>query len=177
LNLPGAVATRQCADTGIHSPFFLSEVFMTFSHWLLVAALVVQIYNVGTIWFVQIVVYPLFAKVGGAEYVTYHSDYTRRIPAVVIAPGFASFVLPVAVWWFLPDAVPLGLALVNIVMGLIGFLVTVGLEIPRHGRLERGGKQDGVIGELIRYNWPRTASITLSAAATLAMCFYAFTPV
>ncbi len=150
---------------------------MSFSHSLLVAALVVQIYNVGTIWFVQIVVYPLFAKVGGPEYIAYHTFYVRRIPAVVIVPGFASFLLPVAVWLFLPDGVPQGLALVNVVLGLIGLLVTVGLEIPRHGRLERGGKQEGVIGELIRYNWPRTISITLSAAATLAMCGYAFKPV
>jgi hypothetical protein len=52
---------------------------------------VLQFWVLGQIWFVQIIVYPLFAKVGATEYVAYHSFYARRIPAVVIAPGFASF--------------------------------------------------------------------------------------
>ncbi|MGE0628263.1 MAG: hypothetical protein AB7O43_10595 [Hyphomicrobiaceae bacterium] len=58
---------------------------------LLWAALVFWV--LGQIWLVQIVVYPLFAKVGEAEYVGYHRFYTRRIPLPVIIPGFASFLL------------------------------------------------------------------------------------
>jgi hypothetical protein len=48
------------------------------------------------------------------------------------------------------------------------------LEIPRHGRLEKGGKDDAIISELIRYNWPRTASITLQAGVTMAMLIWVF---
>ncbi len=45
----------------------------------------------------------------------------------------------------------------------------VGLEIPRHARLEREGKQETVIRELIRYNWPRTLALSGSALLTLLM--------
>jgi hypothetical protein len=54
--------------------------------------------------------------------------------------------------------------------------VTVALEIPRHHRLESGGKQEKVIEELIRYNWPRTLAITGSAFLTLMMLMQAFSP-
>jgi hypothetical protein len=130
-------------------------------------------WGLGQIWFVQIVVYPLFAKVGTAEYIGYHRFYTSRIPLVVILPGFASFLLPIPLAFFGPE-VPAWMTAANIAMGIVGLLVTVLLEIPRHGRLEKGGKDDAVINELIRYNWPRTASITSQAAVTLAMLVWVF---
>lgn len=129
----------------------------------------------GQIWFVQIVVYPLFAQVGEPDYVRYHSLYTRRIPLPVILPGFASFLLPVALAFYGP-AVPAWMNAANIGAGLVGLLVTVLLEIPRHGRLEKGGKNDAVIAELIRFNWPRTLSISAQAVVSLLMLLHAFGP-
>lgn len=149
---------------------------MNTPHIILLIALIVQIYNLGTIWFCQLAVYPLFAKVGPVEYASYHSHYTSRIMLQVIIPGFLSFVLPVAVLWFLPTSVPVWIAVANVAMGIVGLLVTVGLEIPRHNKLDHG-KDDRLIRELIAYNWPRTASITVSAVLTLAMTSHAFTPV
>jgi hypothetical protein len=67
--------------------------------------------------------------------------------------------------------------LTNAAGGVAGLVVTVALEIPRHARLEKGGKQDKVIRELVRYNWPRTVSITGSAFLTLVMLTAAFSPV
>ncbi len=130
-------------------------------------------WGLGQIWLVQIVVYPLFAKVGEPEYISYHRFYTSRIPLVVILPGFASFLLPIPLAFFGPG-VPVWLTAANIAMGIVGLLVTVLLEIPRHGKLERGGKNEVTISELIRYNWPRTASITAQAAVTFAMLTWVF---
>jgi hypothetical protein len=149
---------------------------METSHIILIIALAVQLYNVGTIWFCQIVVYPLFGKVGVVDYVQYHSYYTFRIPLPVIFPGFSSFLLPFLVLFYLPPGVPAWMAWANAFCGLVGFLVTVVLEIPRHNKLEREGKNDELIRQLIRFNWPRTLSITFSAALTLAMTLYAFVP-
>lgn len=70
---------------------------MDIGHGLLLAALCVQIYNLGTIWVVQRVIYPLFGQVGEANYITYHRFYVSRIPLPIIAPGFTSFAMPLAV--------------------------------------------------------------------------------
>ncbi len=125
----------------------------------------------------QIVVYPLFGKVGSSDDIVYHLFYTSHIMLVVIIPGFLSFFLPIVVFASLPASVPVWMALTNVVMGLIALAVTVGLEIPRHNQLERGGKNDRLIAELIACNWPRTASITVSAALTAAMVVWAFVAV
>jgi hypothetical protein len=147
------------------------------SHLFLLLWSVVIFYVLGEIWFVQIVVYPLFARVGEDEYVDYHRFYSSRIPLPVIVPGFASFLLPLALVFFRPESVPLWMAIANAACGLAGLFVTVALEIPRHARLEKGGKQEPVIRELIRYNWPRTFSITASAVLTFLMLTAAFAPV
>lgn len=149
---------------------------MGYGHSVLLFALFIQIYNLGTIWFAQIVVYPLFGQVGASEYISYHRYYSSHIPLPVIIPGFLSFFLPLAVVAVLPDSVPFWMALLNVGMGLVGLAVTVGLEIPRHNQLERGGKNEKLIAELIAYNWPRTASITVSAALMMAMVVWAFVP-
>ncbi|HEY9647885.1 MAG TPA: hypothetical protein V6C88_16030, partial [Chroococcidiopsis sp.] len=144
----------------------LSQLFLMF--W---AALVFWV--LGQIWLVQIVIYPLFAKVGAADYVYYHRFYSRHIPLPVIIPGFASFLLPVALALYGP-IVPLWMSTVNIAAGIIGLLVTVMLEIPRHARLEKGGKNDATIAELIRYNWPRTLSISAQSVISFLMLCYVF---
>lgn len=149
---------------------------MDFANWLLLLWTVLILYVFGQIWLVQIVVYPLFARVGGSEYVAYHTFYSNRIPLPVILPGFASFLAPFALIFFGPDSVPAWMYLANATCGLVGLLVTVLLEIPRHARLEKGGKQEAVIRELIRYNWPRTVSITASALLTTLMLTAAFRP-
>jgi hypothetical protein len=141
---------------------------------LLWTALVLYVF--GQIWLVQIVVYPLFAMVGEKDYVTYHRFYTSRIPLPVIVPGFTSFLLPLALPFICPEAIPAWLHWSNIAAGMIGLAVTVFLEIPRHGRLERQGKDFRVIGELIRYNWPRTTSITAQAIITMLMLTYIIGP-
>jgi hypothetical protein len=148
-----------------------------FAHLLLLFWTVIIFYVLGGIWFAQIVVYPLFGKVGEDEYVAYHRFYSSCIPLPVIVPGFASFLLPIVLVFLQPDAVPVSLALANAACGLVGLFVTVALEIPRHARLEKGGKQETVIRELILYNWPRTLSITGSALLTLLMLNTAFSPV
>lgn len=127
----------------------------------------------GQIWLVQLVVYPLFGKVGPAEYIDYHSFYTRHIPLPVIIPGFASFLLPIPLAYFGPT-VPTWMSAANIAVGIVGLLVTVLLEIPRHSRLEKGGKNERTIAELIRYNWPRTLSISAQAVVTFLMLHYVF---
>ena len=149
---------------------------MDASHWFLLLWTALIFYVLGAIWFVQIVVYPLFGMVGPDEYVGYHEFYSSRIPLPVILPGFASFLLPFALPYFGPPSVPGWIYAANAACGVAGLLVTVFLEIPRHARLEKGGKQGRAIRELTLYNWPRTLSITGSAFLTIPMLAAAFVP-
>lgn len=139
---------------------------MTDSQAWTMAGLLVSTWAAAQLWFGQIVVYPLFAQVGEAEYKSYHRFYARRIPLPVIVPGFACFLLPVPLVWLCPRG---ALAWVNLCCGLVGLLVTLVLEIPRHALLERAGRDPRVIEELVRYNWPRTLAVTAQAACCLAM--------
>ena len=124
----------------------------------------------GQIWLVQIVVYPLFARVGEREYAGYHRFYTSRIPAVVIVPGFLSFLAPIPLALFGPP-VPAWMTAANIATGIVGLLLTVLLLIPRHGRLERA-RNERTLRELVRFNWPRTLSITAQAVVTFLMVMH-----
>lgn len=136
---------------------------------LLLVSAAVLFYALGQIWFCQVVIYPLFARVGSAEYVEYHRFYGRRILAPVILPGFASFLLPIALWWMPPSTAPPWVTGLNAMCGAVGLLLTVTVLIPRHARLETDGKHERVIEELVRYNWPRTLSITGSTVLTTIM--------
>jgi hypothetical protein len=149
---------------------------MDFAHWLLLFWTAVVFYVLGEIWFGQTVVYPMFGKVGADEYVRYHQFYSSRIPLPVIVPGFASFLLPIALVFLGPVSVPSWMTVANVACGVVGLFVTVALEIPRHAKLEKGGKQEEVIRELILYNWPRTLSITGQALLTFLMLVAAFKP-
>jgi hypothetical protein len=134
---------------------------------------VLAFWVLGQIWLVQIVIYPLFAEVGEADYIRHHRSYSRRILLPVILPGFLSFLLPIPLA-FCGPAVPGWMNAANIAAGLTGLLVTVLLEIPRHARLQTGGKDGAVIAELIRYNWPRTLSISAQSVITLLMLRHVF---
>ena len=149
---------------------------MDLSHWFLLLWTALIFAVLGEIWLVQVVIYTLFGKVGKAEYVAYHKFYSSRIPLPVIVPGFASFLLTIPLVFIAPDSVPSWTLLANLACGGVGLIVTVGLEIPRHARLENGGKQVEVIRELVRYNWPRTLSVTGSALLTVLMLLSAFGP-
>ncbi len=127
----------------------------------------------GQIWFCQIVVYPLFARVDSADYAAYHGFYVARIPLPIILPGFASFMLPIALAIYGPN-LPGWMHAVNIACGMVGLLVTVWLQIPRHNRLEKSGKDEAVIAELIAFNWPRTLAITVQSTVTFSMLVHVF---
>ena len=149
---------------------------MDIANIVLVLWIALVLYATGQIWFCQIVVYPLFAMVAEKDYVPYHHFYVSHIPLPVIVPGFACFLLPLALPFLGPAAIPPLLHGLNIALGFVGLMVTVFLEIPRHGRLEREGKDPHIIGQLIRYNWPRTASISAQAVVAAWMLTYIFAP-
>lgn len=114
----------------------------------------------GLIWFVQIVHYPLFARVDGTSWSGYHSAHCRRTGFIVLpimlleilsAGALLVFALPLRSSWIY-GALCLLLALI--------WLSTALLQAPLHYQLRPHPGRDLII-RLVRENWIRTISWSL----------------
>lgn len=112
---------------------------------------------VGVIWIVQVVHYPLLARLSALEPSTAAADHQRRITWVV-GPLMAAE--GVTALWLLVDRPPtmsLVSALVAAALLGVALLSTVLIQVPQHTRLA-DAHDDGVVRSLIAMNWIRTAA-------------------
>ncbi len=116
----------------------------------------------GLIWFVQIVHYPLFARVGAEAWPPYGERHRAATTTVVMPVMLIE--LAAAAWlaWDRADALAVtGLALLALVWAST-FLV----QVPLHTRLG-GGHDAAVVRRLVATNWVRT--IAWSARGVIAL--------
>lgn len=136
---------------------------MTTTDFLLMAQAVASGAMGGLIWFVQIVHYPLFARVTGAGDREYAAEHQRRTAWVVIpfmlVEGAVATLLVIAP----PPGVPRAAAVVGLGLVLLVWLSTAAVQMPLHGRLGREGHAPAVVAALVRSNWPRTVLWTARA--------------
>ena len=130
----------------------------------LVALTALTAYSTALGWQAQRVSYPLYRAVGEADVAAHHRQYDRAIPAVVIAPGFASFLAGAAFWWTRPPAVPRLAAAAVSIADTASLLSTVLGAIPQHDRLDRAGRSPEAVDALVRANLVRTLALTASTA-------------
>lgn len=110
---------------------------------------------VGLIWFVQVVHYPLFARVGREAFVAYEQLHTRLTGIVVMPLMLTELATAGLLLFWRPSGIPsfqmvLGLALVVVI-----WLVTFTIQVPQHAVLcERFDAQTAAA--LVRGNWLRT---------------------
>ncbi len=114
----------------------------------------------GIIWFVQVVHYPLFARVGPAEFADYELSHQRRttwvvMPLMLVEAGTALLLLIFG--WSQFDRT---LLILNVVLLAIIWLSTFFLQVPLHARLARRFDADPH-RQLVRSNWLRTVAWTL----------------
>ena len=117
--------------------------------------LVSTLFMAGLIVFVQVVHYPLMAKVGATSWVAYETEHTVRTGWVVIPPMFAELF---SAFWIFTDASTertQGVALLGLVLLAVIWLSTAILQAPAHTELSRG-YDDKVHRRLVRSNWIRT---------------------
>lgn len=121
------------------------------------AHLVSTLFMAGVIVFVQVVHYPLMARVGGTEFQAYQRGHTTRT-AWVVGPAMVVELTCAVLLVFddggrgLADLAVLGLVLLAVV-----WISTVLLQAPAHGRLLRGFDAEVHRG-LVRLNWIRTVA-------------------
>jgi hypothetical protein len=122
----------------------------------------------GVIWMVQLVHYPLFAKVGSTVFVDYERDHQHRISWIVVPAMLVE--LATALWlaWKVPAGIPPVVPRTGIGMVVLIWLATWLGAVPCHRALARGF-DPGVHARLLRVNWLRTAAWTIRGGLALWM--------
>lgn len=120
----------------------------------------------GLIWFVQVVHYPLLARVGASSQVDYHTLHsritTRLVVPVMGLEGATSALLLV----LHPANIPTFWLLIGMLLELVIWLSTVLIQVPAHRRLCRAFQAE-VHQHLVQSNWLRT--LAWSARGILAL--------
>jgi hypothetical protein len=119
----------------------------------------------GVIWFVQVVHYPLFGRVGKSGFADYETAHARLTSRVVVPLMLIEAVTAVALSFQLPDQ-PLvwwGLALLVVI-----WASTFVVQVPLHRRLE-SGFDASVHRRLVNTNWVRTVAWTARGAIALVL--------
>ena len=114
---------------------------------------------VGLIWFVQIVHYPLFGRVGREGFAEYSQAHSLLTGLVVGPPMLVETGTAVALVARPPDGVPFSLPLLGLVFLAAVWLSTALLQSPQHGIL---GKRFVATSHhfLVASNWVRTVCWT-----------------
>lgn len=113
----------------------------------------------GLIWFVQIVHYPLFDRVGTTGFAQYELAHVSRTTAIVAPLMLAE--LGGAAWLVLdrPPALPLLAVWLGAALLAIIWVSTFALQVPQHDVLG-GGFDARAHARLVGTNWIRTAAWT-----------------
>lgn len=121
----------------------------------------------GLIWFVQIVHYPLFSKVGNDAFTLYEHRHTA-LTTRVVAPAMLAE-LAMAIWTLLRFPTS-PFAIAGVALLLVSWFSTAFVQVPCHTRLAQG-YNERVARRLVRSNWIRTGA--WSARCVLAMLLVA----
>jgi hypothetical protein len=125
--------------------------------------LVATAFMTGLIWFVQVVHYPLFARVGRDDFAAYEASHARLTtlvvgPVMLVEAATAALLLVVPPLGVPRWALWVGLALV---VGI--WLITAFLSVPQHSTLQ-AGFDERAHGSLLWSNWLRTFAWTARTA-------------
>ena len=140
---------------------------MALGHGILLLHAASTLAMVGLIWFVQIVHYPLFERVGQERFALYaqsHARLTSRVvmPLMLVEMGTAGLLL----LGLRPTSVGMGALWSGMALLVVIWASTFFLQVPRHARLAAGfdGKAHSA---LVATNWIRTCAWTLRGSLTL----------
>jgi hypothetical protein len=123
----------------------------------------------GVIWTMQVLNYPLLARVGRGTFADYEAAHNRRFGFIVIPGVVGAVVGTTGLLFARPDAIPLWLPLGEAALLLVIIVSTAALQGRHHARLA-AGFDPGIHAALVRSNWIRVAAWTVASVLTLWMC-------
>jgi len=140
---------------------------------LLIAQLLVSGFLSGLIWTIQVVHYPLMARVGAEQFAQYERLHSAAItplvgPVMLVEAAIAGLLL-----LHRPTGLPACMPWVGAVLVVVIWAVTFLVSVPCHAVLAQGF--DAAAHErLVATNWLRTAGWTARAALAAWMVWAAF---
>lgn len=120
----------------------------------------------GVIWVIQVVHYPLFARVGTDEFMRYASAHNTAITPIVFPPMLIELVTAFLLIFDRPTNVPAWSAWIG--LGFVGVIwfSTAFLQVPQHSILG-SGFDAAAHSALVQSNWIRTVAWTVRSALLL----------
>jgi uncharacterized membrane protein len=142
---------------------------------VLIAQVAVSCFLTGLIWLVQVVHYPLMAKVGAerfAEYERLHAAWITPVvgPAMLVEAAIAALLLV-----HRPASVPAWAVYAGAALVALLWAVTFFVSVPCHAVLAQGFDA-AAHQRLVSTNWIRTAAWTARAALAVWMLWLAVAP-
>jgi|YNPBryunderm2012_1023409.scaffolds.fasta_scaffold02980_10 hypothetical protein len=122
---------------------------------MLLLNFVATLFMTGVIWYVQIVHYPLFSRVGLASFREYEALHTNLTTAVVLVPMLVELITALYLCYERPSAVSALEAFVGAAMLGVIWLSTMFIQVPKHTLLSTGFDEK-VHQALVTTNWIRT---------------------
>ena len=136
--------------------------------YVLLANAAATLFMVGVIWFVQVVHYPLFSRVGEEEFALYSQSHARLTGYVVGPPMLAEAATAALLVALRPAGLPLWSALLGLTLVALIWASTALLQAPRHSLLGSGFDR-AVWSGLVLTNWLRTAAWSARGVLVLWM--------
>jgi len=125
--------------------------------YVLLAHLAATLFMVGVVWFVQVVHYPLFARVGPEKFCLYSEAHSRLTTYVVGPPMLIEAATALLLVFRRPEGVSLAATLIGLALVAVVWLSTALLQVPRHTTLGSGFDRRAWSG-LVLSNWVRTVA-------------------
>lgn len=142
---------------------------------LLLAQVAVSCFLTGLIWLVQVVHYPLMAKVGPERFSEYERLHAAWITPVVGPAMLAEAAVAALLLLQRPPAVPAWACWTGLGLVALIWAVTFLVSVPCHGVLAQGFDA-AAHQRLVDTNWIRTAGWTLRAALSVWMLWIGVVP-
>ncbi len=140
--------------------------------WTLLAQVASTLAMVGLIWFVQVVHYPLFARVGASEFTVYEQEHQRRTTWVVAPLMLTELATAVLLLWYRPPGISQTSVICGLVLLAILWAVTYTVQVPQHAVLQQHFSPQ-LQRSLVTGNWIRTVVWTLRGLLVLTMMAFA----
>jgi hypothetical protein len=147
---------------------------MPLAHVVYLFVFIAWIYATAGCWLLQVTCYPTYGLVGRAEFVPFHVEFGRRLIPVFVVPAILANLGSLALFVMRPPTVPLIDVIVAAVCSGVILGTTALIEVPKHVALDREGKSDKILSELVGSNVPRVIGWTVGAIALTHGLTHAF---